>query len=223
MLPRILIVDDHFVVRRGVQQILLDAFPEAVVATAATADETRTHLQQHPWDLTFLDITMPGVSGLDLLQEIKREQPRLPVIILTMCPEDQFAVRVLRAGAAGYLTKDSVGEELVRAAKIVLGGRKYITPAVALQLASHVERDENKLPHERLSDREFSVLCMIASGKAIKEIGADLKLSAKTVSTYRLRLMEKMGLSSNSALTQYALQHRLINPGLLDPRGLSSI
>ena len=216
MLPRILIVDDHFVVRRGVQGILLEAFPEAVVATAGTVEEAMVHLRQHVWDLAFLDINLPGLSGLDLLKEIKREQPRLPAIVLTMCPEDQFAVRVLRAGAAGYLTKDSVGEELVQAARTVLAGKKYITANVALQLARHVEQDEGKLPHERLSDREYHVLCMIAGGKAIKEIGAELGVSVKTVSTYRTRLMEKMRVGSNSALTQYALKHRLIDPDTPD-------
>ena len=221
--PRILIVDDHFVVRRGVQLILLGTFPDAVFAMAGTVDEALGHLRQHAWDLAFLDVHLPGLSGLDLLQIIKREHPKLPAIILTMNPENQFAVRVLRAGAAGYLTKDSVDEELVRAAKTVLGGKKYITAAVAQQLASHVGQDSSTLPHEGLSGREFRVLCMIASGKTIKEIGGELELSVKTVSTYRMRLMEKMGLGSNSALTHYALQHRLIDPDVLSAQSFSPV
>lgn len=209
---RVLIVDDHFVVRRGVELILREAFPDAVVAGADTVAATVAHLQRHPWDLAFIDINLPGPSGLDLLKEIKRVRPSLPAIVLTICPADQFAVRALRAGAAGYLTKDSVGEELVRAAKIVLGGKKYITPAVAQQLASHLDQNASKLPHEQLSDREFRVLCMIAAGKAIKEIGAELGISVKTVSTYRTRVMEKMHISSNSMLTRYALKHHMIDP-----------
>ena len=221
--PRILIVDDHFVVRRGVQLILLGAFPDAILAMAGTVDEALEYLRQHAWDLAFLDIHLPGLSGLDLLQIIKREQPKLPAIILTMSPEDQFAVRVLRDGAAGYLTKDSVDEELVRAAKTALGGKKYITPAVAQQLASHVGHDSSTLPHEWLSGRELRVLCMIASGKAIKEVGAEIGLSGETLSTYRSRLMEKMGLKSNSSLTQYALRHRLIDPDALSAQSFSPV
>ena len=161
------------------------------------------------WDVVILDITLPGRSGLDVLKDIKRHRPRLPVLVLSMHPEDQFAVRVLRTGASGYMTKESAPEELVGAIKKVLAGGRYVSPALAEKMASYLTIDVEKSPHERLSNREFLILRLIASGKTVSQIAEELSLSVKTVSTYRTRILVKMDMSSNAELTRYAIENQL--------------
>jgi len=208
---RILITEDHAVMREGLKLILADHFKKAQFGEASNATEALDLVWKEKWDVVVLDITMPGRSGLEVLKEIKRSRPHLPVLILSMHPEDQFAVRLLKAGAAGYLTKESAGEELVGAIKKVVGGGRYISPSLAERLASYLTIDVRKAPHERLSDREFSILRMIASGKQVSEIAKELSLSVSTVSTYRSRILEKMTMKNNAELTHYALQKGLVD------------
>jgi DNA-binding NarL/FixJ family response regulator len=207
---RILITEDHAVVRQGLKLILADHFKKAVFGEARNATEALARVWKEKWDVVVLDITMPGRSGLEVLKEIKRSRPRLPVLILSMHPEDQFAVRLLKAGAAGYLTKESAGEELVGAIKKVVGGGRYISPSLAEKMASYLTMDIQKAPHERLSDREFLILRMIASGKPVSQIAKELSISVSTVSTYRARILEKMDMKNNAELTHYALQKELV-------------
>ena len=162
------------------------------------------------WDVVVLDITMPGRSGLEVLREIKKSKPKLPVLVLSMHPEGQFAVRVLKRGASGYMTKESAPEELVGAIKKVLAGGRYVSPSLAEKLATYLSADGQKSPQEKLSDREFQVLRLIASGKIVSEIAKELSLSVKTISTYRSRILEKMGMKNNAELMHYAMQHQLV-------------
>jgi DNA-binding NarL/FixJ family response regulator len=198
------------VVRQGLKLILADHFSRAVFGEARNAQEALSQIMTRKWDVLLLDITMPGRSGLEVLREIKRLRPKLPVLVLSMHPEDQFAVRLLKSGAAGYLTKESAGEELVGAIKKVMAGGRYISQALAERMASYLDIDVHKAPHERLSDREFLILRMIASGKQVSQIAKELSLSVKTISTYRARLLEKMRLRNNAELTHYALQNNLV-------------
>jgi DNA-binding NarL/FixJ family response regulator len=191
--------------------ILADHFKKAVFGEARNAHEALTRAAKEKWDVVVLDITMPGRSGLEVLREIKRLRPKLPVLVLSMHPEDQFAVRLLKAGAAGYLTKESAGDELVGAIEKVTAGGRYISPTLAERMASYLDMDVQKAPHERLSDREFLILRMIASGKTVSQIGKELSLSVKTISTYRARLLEKMDMKTNSEITHYALQNQLVH------------
>jgi len=207
---KILITEDHAVVRQGLKLILADHFKHAVIGEARNATEALARVWKDKWDVVVLDITMPGRSGLEVLKEIKRSKPRLPVLILSMHPEDQFAVRLLKAGASGYLTKESAGEELVGAIKKVVGGGRYVSPALAERLASYLTMDVQKAPHERVSDREFLILRMIASGKQVGQIARELSLSVSTVSTYRARILKKMDMENNAELTHYALQKGLV-------------
>ena len=202
--------DDHAVVRHGLRQILADDFKRAQFGEARNAQEALELVWNEPWDVVILDITMPGRSGLEVLREIKRFRPRLPVLVLSMHPESQFAVRVLRRGASGYMTKESAPEELVGAVKKVLAGGRYVSPSLAEKLATYVSSDSQKPALELLSDREFQVLRLIASGKIVSEIAKELSLSVKTISTYRTRILEKMGLRNNAELMHYAMQHQLV-------------
>ena len=208
---RILITDDHAVVRQGLKLILADHFKKAIFGEARNATEALALVWKEKWDVVVLDITMPGRSGLEVLKEIKRSYPKLPVLILSMHPEDQFAVRLLKAGAAGYLTKESAGDELVGAIKKVVSGGRYVSPALAERMATYLTDDFQKAPHERLSDREFLILRMIASGKPVSQIAREISLSVSTVSTYRARILEKMDMKNNAELTHYALQKELVN------------
>src|SRR5579862_3536740 len=192
-MKHILIADDHSVVRRGLKQILLEAFPFAEIVEVADAEEMFKKILKHKWDVVISDISMPGRSGLEVLQQIKQDQPKLPVLILSVHSEDQYALRVLKAGASGYLNKDSAPEELINAVQRVLLGKKYITPSIAEKLAATLGHDAEKPPHEYLSNREFDVLKQIASGKSVSDIAEALSLSITTVSTYRARIMVKMG------------------------------
>jgi DNA-binding NarL/FixJ family response regulator len=207
----ILIADDHTVVRQGLKQILSRDKQMSVVAEAANGNEVLRALERAKVDVLILDITMPGRNGLDVLKEVKRSYPTLPVLVLSMHPEDQFAIRMLRAGASGYITKESAPEELVEALRKVCGGRKYVSPQLAERLATFIEDDNTRAPHERLSDREFEILRMLALGKTVTEVADELLLSVKTVSTYRSRVLDKMKMTTNAELTRYALQSGLIN------------
>lgn len=207
---RILLTDDHVVVRQGLKLILADHFKKAVFGEARNAQEALARIAREKWDVAVLDITMPGRSGLEVLKEMKRLRPKMPVLVLSMHPEDQFAVRMLKTGAAGYLTKESAAEELVGAIKKVVAGGRYISPSLAERMAAYLDIDVHKAPHERLSDREFLILRMIASGKAVGQIGRELCLSVKTISTYRARVLEKMDLKNNAELTHYAVQNGLV-------------
>jgi DNA-binding NarL/FixJ family response regulator len=212
---RILIADDHAVVRQGMKQILAGAFKRSTFGEAANSQEALELVWKQVWDIVVLDLTMPGRSGLEVLKEIKRARPKLPVLILSMHPEDQFAVRLLKAGASGYLTKESAPEELVGAINKAVAGGRYVSATLAEKLALLIVRDVDAAPHESLSDREFLILRLIASGKTVSAIAADLSLSVKTVSTYRMRMLEKMCMSNNAELVQYAFQYQLVERAAL--------
>ncbi len=196
--------------RHGLKQILADDFKEAVFGEASTGEEALSKVWKEKWDVVVLDITMPGRTGLEVLKEIKQSRPKLPVLVLSMHPEDQFAVRVLKAGASGYMTKESAPDELVGAIKKVLAGGRHVSPNLAELMAAYLTMDSKRPPHELLSNREFQVLRQIASGKTVSQIARELSLSVRTISTYRARILEKMCLASNAALTHYAFQHNLV-------------
>ena len=207
---RILVADDHTVVRRGLRQILLEGFPGALVEEVADAEDLIKNVVKSAWDVIISDLSMPGRSGLDALQQIKQLHPNLPVLILSIHPEEQYALRVLKAGASGYLSKDMAPDELVNAVKKVMLGKKYISASVAEKLAATLDQDHNKALHEFLSDREFNVLKMLAAGRSVSEIAESLFLSVTTVSTYRSRIMAKMNLKNNAELTLYSMEHKLL-------------
>jgi len=207
---RILIADDHTVVRRGLRQILLDEFLAAHIVDVADADELFNQVLKNEWDVVITDISMPGRSGLDVLQQIRQHYPKLPILVLSVHPEDQYAIRVMRGGASGYLNKDSAPEELVKAVHRILLGKKYITPSLAEKLADSLDQDADRLPHENLSDREFEVLKMLAAGMPVADIADTLSLSPTTVSTYRARVLQKMNAKTNADLTRYAMENKLI-------------
>jgi two-component system invasion response regulator UvrY len=206
----ILIADDHAVVRRGLREILADSVEGATFSEAGNADEALGLLAKRPTNVLVLDINMPGRSGLDVLKDVKRIYPRLPVIVLSVQPEEQYAVRCLRAGAAAYINKDSAPEELAQAARKVLSGGRYVGAGLAEKLVSQLNESEDKPKHELLSDRELEVMLMIASGVSLTEIGDRLHVSAKTVSSYRARVLEKMQMRTNAELTRYAVSQNLI-------------
>jgi two-component system invasion response regulator UvrY len=208
---RILVVDDHAIVREGLKQILGDVNDMVVRDEAADGQEALTKIRNSEFDVVLLDISMPGRSGLEILKEIKTERPKLPVLILSMHAEEQYAVRALRAGAFGYLTKASATDELIGAIRKVSCGRKYVSSSLAEKLALELDIDTKKPPHATLSDREYQVMLMLASGKSVKEIADELCLSVKTISTYRARLMEKMNMKKNAELTLYAIQNHLVD------------
>jgi two-component system invasion response regulator UvrY len=208
---RVLIADDHAVFRRGLRETLAEAFSRVTFGEAKTAQETLEHVRRQNWDVVILDISMPGKSGLDILDELKRLRPRLPILFLSMHPEEQFARRALKAGAAGYLTKESVPEELKEAVRKAVAGGRYVSATLAEKLAVDLREGADTPLHELLSDREFQVLRMIASGKTVKEIAEELSLSVKTVSTYRARILEKSGMKTNAELIRYALQTQLVD------------
>ncbi len=207
---RVLVVDDHPFFRRGVKDILAEGFDAVKIGECGNAHEMLESVRVKKWDLVVMDISMPGRSGPEALKELKRECPTLPVLVMSMHPEDQYAVRMFKAGADGYLTKASAPEELVKAIKKVLGGGQYVSPSLGEKLALTVKTDNEKVPHERLSDREYQVLCLIASGKTVSEIADAIHLSVTTISTYRARILEKMNMKNNAELTRYAVQHGLV-------------
>ena len=207
---RALITDDHAVIRRGLKELLGDSRRIEVAGEASTAQEALQHVRSGRWDVLILDINLPDKNGLDLLRELKAERPDLPILILTVCPEDQFAVRALRSGAAGYLTKASAPAQLVDAVEKVASGGRYVSPAVAERLAVLMGGEYEGLPHESLSEREYQVTRMLASGKTVSQIAEEMNLSVKTVSTYRSRVLDKMGMRTNAELTYYAVRNQLV-------------
>lgn len=207
---RVVIADDHAVVRRGLSQIINETQGMEVVAEAEDGGEAIDRVRDTDVDVLVLDLNMPRRSGFDALNHLQAERPDLPVLVLSMHAEDQYAVRVLRAGASGYLSKESAPDELIRAIRRVAAGNRYVSPAVAELLLTHLDGDTDTPLHERLSDREFQVMKMLAEGSSVKDIGASLSLSVKTVSTYRSRILEKMNMKSNADLTHYALKNDLI-------------
>ncbi len=208
---RILIADDHSIVREGIKQILSEKSDLYSIDEASDGHMVIDKINSNSYDLVILDISMPGLNGLDALKQIKYCKPELPVLVLSMYPEKQYAIRVLKAGASGYLSKDSAPEQLIQAIEKVLSGGRFISETVAERLALELTSGAGKLPHERLSDREYQVFNMIASGMSITEIANTLSLSVKTISTYRARILEKMGLRNNAEIIHYAIKNNLIN------------
>jgi two-component system, NarL family, invasion response regulator UvrY len=205
---RILIVDDHAMVREGLRRILLDEFKDASFGEAGNATEALEQIWKRGWELVLLDVSLHGRSGLDVLKEIRASTSKVPVLVLSGHPEEQYAIRVLKAGAAGYLVKESASQELCLAVRRILSGGKYITPSLAEQLAAQIQ-SSSRPPHETLSNREYQVMLLIAAGKAPKVIGDELSLSVKTVGTYRTRILEKLKLKNNAELMRYVLEREL--------------
>lgn len=207
---RVLMADDHAIVRKGLRQILAEGELPCEVEEATTGREVLKMIYDADWDILVLDISLPDQSGLDLVKELKHLRPRLPILILSVHPEDQYAVRALKAGVAGYLNKDSAPDQLVQAVQRIVGGGKYISQSLAEMLAMNVGGDAQGAPHESLSDREFSVLLHIGKGKSVTEIADELGLSVKTISTYRTRILEKMNMTSNADMIRYAIEANLV-------------
>lgn len=210
-MTRILIVDDHEVVRRGLRQVLQEGFPGASFGEAADSIAAAAALARQEWDLLLLDVNIPGRSGLEILEDVRRSWPRLPVLVVSAFPEEEFAIRSLRLGAAGYLTKSSASDELIAAARKALAGGRYVTATLAEKLAGIVGGDAEQEPHASLSTRELQVLRLVAAGRTAKEIAAELHLSEKTIATYRARIAEKLGLSTTVEIARYAVRHRLVD------------
>ena len=207
---KILIADDHAIVRKGLKQILVEEYPSVVIGEVADTEGLLTEIINDSWNIVICDMNMPGRSGLDALNQLKQVAPHVPVLIMSMYPEDQYALRAIKAGAAGYLEKETIHDNIIKAIQTVQLGKKFITPSVAEKLADAFNSNSNKQPHELLSDREFDVFKLLASGKSVSEIAGQLSLSTTTVSTYRSRILEKMGIRSNAELTRYALERKLI-------------
>ena len=207
---RLLIVDDHAIVRHGLRQVVSESGDIEVAAEAGSSAEAVRLLRENTYDLVLLDISLPDKNGIDVLKIVREQYPKTQVLSLSMYPEDQYAIRALKAGAAGYLTKDTAPERLVEAILSVSRGKKYITPQVAEMLATHLVTDTEGAPHEALSDREFQTMRLIASGKQLSQIADELSLSPKTVSVYRARVLEKMQLKNNAEMTHYAIKHGLV-------------
>lgn len=206
---KILITDDHEIIRRGLEQILLEEYPSAIIEEANSAETAIKKTISATYDVIICDLSMPGRSGLDVVQHVKQNFPKTPVLILSIHPEEQYAIRTLKAGAAGYLSKDTASEELVNAVQKVLQGRKYVSPSIVEKMALDLNNSDKAL-HEKLSDREFHVFQLIALGKSISEIAEELSLSVNTVSTYRSRIMDKMNMKNNTELMRYALESKII-------------
>ena len=207
---KVLVVDDFPLFRRGVRDLLGEGFKDAKIGEASDANEMLKLLRLKPWDVAILDISMPGMNGLDALKQVKQEFPDLPVLILSMYPEEQYAIRTIKAGADGYLTKSSAPEELVKAIKKVHEGGKYVSAELGEALAFTTRLGAEKQPHELLSDREYEVLCLIGSGKTVGEIAVATNLSVTTISTYRARILDKMRMKTNAELARYAIQQGLV-------------
>ena len=209
-MPRILIADDHAIIRKGIIQIVLSHYPAAIIAEASDSDSLLSRVTSEAWDVVISDLNMPGTNYFDVLKQIKKIHPALPVLVMSMYTEEQYAIRVMKAGASGFLSKVSIHDHLLDAIEVVLKGRKFITPYLAEKLADSLNEGTSSEPHMQLSDREFDVLKMLAAGKPISEIARLLALSPTTVSTYRARIMEKMKMKSNAELTRFALEKNLI-------------
>ena len=207
---KILIADDHAIVRRGLKELLLEEYPFALIGEVANAEELFQKLGVEKWDVLLCDINMPGRSGIDILPQVKLAVPFLPVLIMSMYPEDQYALRAFKAGAAGYLGKETIHHSLIGAIEKVLSGKKFITPSLAQKLATSLEEENDKQAHEQLSNREFEVFTLLVSGKSTSAIAEGLALSATTVSTYKARILEKMDMNSNMELIKYAIENKLV-------------
>jgi two-component system, NarL family, invasion response regulator UvrY len=207
---RVLIIDDHAIVRDGLQQLLRRSFPAASFGEARNSIEAVEAVASETWDVVLLDLSIPGQSGIEVLKSIRTVQPATKVLVITMHPEDQYAVRVLRAGACGYLNKESASEEVVQAVKKVVAGGRYVSATMAESLAAGINMPAQKAPHETLSAREFEVFCALAKGATLTEIASQLQLSVKTISTYRARIMNKTDLKTNAAMVRYALKEGLV-------------
>ncbi len=208
---QVLIADDHPLLRAGLKAVLAEELDFSPPGEAEDSDQLLKQVDERPWDAIVLDIAMPGRNGLETLSEIRRRRPSLPVLILSMHSEEQFALRAIKAGASGYLTKTNAAAELVRAIRRILAGKKYVSAALAEVLANVIESGEERPLHEVLSDREYHVVCRIASGKSVSEIAEETSLSVKTISTYRARALEKMNMRSNAELTRYAIRNGLVD------------
>jgi DNA-binding NarL/FixJ family response regulator len=208
---KILVVDDHEVVRKGLMKVLAETLQPVKVDEAKNGQDALVKVWKSEYDMVLLDIKMPGKSGLDVLKEIKQHRPKLPVMILSMHPEEQFAIRAMRAGASGYLTKECAGDELILAIRKALKGEKYISGSLAQILAGELDSDLEKPPHENLSDREYQVMVMIASGKPVGAIAKELNLSVKTISSYRTNILLKTRMKNNAEITHYAIQNKLVD------------
>lgn len=210
-MARILIADDHAVARRGLKEILLESYPSSTIATVPDSAGLLQLIIREEWDLVISDISMPGRNGIETLEEINKQYPHLPVLILSVHPEEEYAVRAIKAGASGYLTKDDAAEdELIAAVDTLLRGRKYITASIAERLAMELSQDIDRAPHETLSNREFHVFRLMAQGKTTGEIAEHLSLSVNTIGTFRSRILAKMNMKSNADLIVYAVQHKLV-------------
>lgn len=208
---RVLVADDHPLLRSGLKHVLSQEPDLLLAGEAEDSEQVLARLAEPGWDVVILDITMPGRGGLECLREIRRLRPEVPVLILSMHPEEQFAVRAIKAGASGYLNKTNAANEVVSAIRKIVTGKKYVSANLAEMLANALDSDTDRAPHESLSDREFQVMCKIASGKTVSQIAAEITLSVKTVSTYRARVLEKMNMRNNAELTRYAIQRNLVN------------
>jgi len=207
---RILIADDHSIVRQGLKQIVSECPGMVVAGEAASGQEVLELVRKRDFDVAIVDIAMPGRGGLEILRDLKAGKPSLKVMVLSMYSEEQYAIRSFRDGASAYLTKASAPDELVQAIRTVAKGKRYITPSVAERMATYIEVDSERPPHERLSDREHQVLVLLGSGRSVGEIAGELSLSVKTISTYRARILEKTGMETNAQLIKYAVQHDLV-------------
>jgi len=208
---RVLIADDHPIVRGGLRELLVRNLESVVCGEAANAEQALDQVHHHPWDVLILDINMPGRSGFDILSDLKLAQPKLPILVLSVHPEEQYAKRVLKAGARGYLQKESAPEELIQAVRRVLAGRRYVSPTLAEQFARDLHERADRPAHDALSAREFEILVMIGSGKTVRQIAEQLHLSVATVSTYRTRVLEKMKMTTTAELMRYAFRNHLVD------------
>ena len=209
---KILIADDHPVVRQGVKQILTEELQLKQFGEARNAREVLENVSKKKWDILILDINLPDMSGLEILRQLKKAHPDLPVLVLTVFDEDQIAIRVLKAGASGFVTKETMPNELIAAVKKIHSGGKYVSPSLAEKLVFNIYAEDEKPVHHKLSNREYQVICLIAAGKSVKQIGEELYLSIQTIRTYRTRILEKMEMNTDAELIHYAIQHGLIHP-----------